>query len=429
MKRILFLLSFLLAFTAIQAQVVLPKGVIVGTGATKATLDADELKTIDGATSNLQTQLDGKAASANVYTKAQSDALVAPKANSTDVYTKAASDAITSLKANSADVYLKTQTYTQAETNSLISPKADASAVYTKTEVNSLVTPKADAASVYTKTEVNNLVSPKANASEVYTKAQADAITALKADKSATFTKAQVDSIADLKQSISDSISLRSVVYMKAEVDAALLLKANLSNVYTKSEVDAKVVASTFMNPIMMQMIELSVPVKAVPMFSTILLGGSNVMTDGRLNAVAYRIKDTISVTGVKYTLGTMGDYTEDNYNGVVLYAVSGTTLTEVTRTADDGTFWKKTANTIQTKDFPAPVELLPGFYIVASVWNASATVTAPSVNAFGSVTNSSGWTPGGMRLSGYLATPNPAASYVFGDFTNYSQLWGIWLY
>ena len=58
-------------------------------------------------------------ATINLYSKEQTDALLADKANSADVYTKAEADALITPKANSADVYTKT------ETNTLLNGKVD----------------------------------------------------------------------------------------------------------------------------------------------------------------------------------------------------------------------------------------------------------------------------------------------------------------
>jgi hypothetical protein len=61
----------------------------------------------------LNTSIDTKANSSNVYTKAQTDAALLLKANVADVYTKTASDAALTLKANAADVYTKTDADTK----------------------------------------------------------------------------------------------------------------------------------------------------------------------------------------------------------------------------------------------------------------------------------------------------------------------------
>lgn len=114
---------------------------------------------------------------------------VVPEASNADTldgkdstYFAAASEVEASLnnKANSADVYTKT------ETNELLAGKADIGASYTKTEADAKLATKANSTDVYTKGEVDTELAKKANIADVYTKEEANAELAKKANTSTT---------------------------------------------------------------------------------------------------------------------------------------------------------------------------------------------------------------------------------------------------
>eukprot|EP00730_Choanoeca_flexa_P003176 TRINITY_DN11316_c0_g1_i4.p1 TRINITY_DN11316_c0_g1~~TRINITY_DN11316_c0_g1_i4.p1 ORF type:complete len:678 (+),score=223.08 TRINITY_DN11316_c0_g1_i4:472-2505(+) len=192
----------------------------------------------------LQTLVNTKAASANVYTRTEVDNAVNVKANSADVYTKPESDAALALKADATTVYTKMEVdnaidvkahaddvYTKTEVDSAVNVKANSADVYTKTESDAALTLKANVADVYTRSEVDSAVDVKADEDKVYSKSEVDTFVAQKADKSSVYTRAQVDDAIKVKAHSDD-------VYTKTESDAALALKADASSVYTKSEVD-----------------------------------------------------------------------------------------------------------------------------------------------------------------------------------------------
>ena len=149
----------------------------------------------------------------DVYSKAETDALLDLKADKADTYTKEETNALLAEKADSDSVYTKT------ETDTLLSAKADADSVYTKSETDTLLSSKADKATTlagygitdaYTTTETDNLLSAKANSADVYTKTESDNKFAEKATTLAGY-------------GITDG-------YTKTEVDSALALKANLAS-------------------------------------------------------------------------------------------------------------------------------------------------------------------------------------------------------
>ena len=89
-----------------------------------------EFNTLSGKVDQNIADIAKKANSADVYTKGETDALIAPFAKSADVYTKGEADALINVKANASDVY------TKAEVNGELAKKLEASALtpYAKTE-------------------------------------------------------------------------------------------------------------------------------------------------------------------------------------------------------------------------------------------------------------------------------------------------------
>lgn len=184
--------------------------------------------TIAGTLSNqtdLQTALNEKADSADVYTKTETDNLLNAKADANSVYTKTETDDLLAAKADTDDVYTKT------EADNLLAEKADADQVYTKSETDTLLSAKADASAVYTTNEVDTLLSAKADSDDVYTKAEADALLSDKADADTVYTKTETDTLLGAKADVGDS-------YTKTEEDALLAVKANSADVYTKTQAD-----------------------------------------------------------------------------------------------------------------------------------------------------------------------------------------------
>lgn len=124
-------------------------------------------------------------------------------------------------------------------------------------------------------------------------------------------------------------------------------------------------------------------------------------LQDGQLMLCAYYLPFSATITGVKWWQVTQGNYTADNYNGVGLYTYSGGTLTLVASSTDDGTIWKATGNTMNSKAFSSPYSASAGVYYIGALLNFSG--TAPLNPAVG-------------------ATANKANGNV-GDFTNSAKI------
>lgn len=111
---------------------------------------------------------------------------------------------------------------------------------------------------------------------------------------------------------------------------------------------------------------------------------GAVTFTNSQLRIVALFINKPTTLTGVKVWVRTQGSYTGNLNNKVGLYSYSGGTLTLVASSTNDADLWKASANTYQSVPFSSTYNAAPGIYFVATLWNASATTTAP---AFGGVT------------------------------------------
>ena len=241
-------------------------------------VDNGEFETLDGATSNLQSQIDGIdtsgiAQNATDISNLQSD--VANKANAADVYTQteidtqqAAQDTEIGLKANAADVYTQTEIDTQqAAQDTEIGLKANAADVYTQTEIDTQqaaqdtqIGLKANAADVYTQTEIDTQqaaqdtqIGLKANAADVYTQTEIDTQQAaqdtqigLKANAADVYTQTEIDTQQaaqdteiGLKANAADVYTQTEIDTQQAAQDTQIGLKANAADVYTKTEADA----------------------------------------------------------------------------------------------------------------------------------------------------------------------------------------------
>jgi len=150
--------------------------------------------------------------------------------------------------------------------------------------------------------------------------------------------------------------------------------------------------------------------VKAVPIglnLSLNLATGTAFVTQRLiLNPVYLSAPSTI--TGVKWYQTTIGNYTANNYNGVGLYSVSGGTITLIASSTNDGTIWQTFATgTWGNKAFSSPLSnQVAGTYFIGALWNASATVTAPSIQTFtSSPTTVQSFDFTGGRLASILST------------------------
>jgi hypothetical protein len=105
---------------------------------------------------------------------------------------------------------------------------------------------------------------------------------------------------------------------------------------------------------------------------------------DGLLATNAYLVMidvvNSVTATGVMFVQTTQGDYTASNYNGVGLYSFSGGTLTLIASSKNEGALWKQPAPSVKRQNFSATVDLGPGQYWIAALYNRSAEVVQPFI-------------------------------------------------
>jgi hypothetical protein len=118
-----------------------------------------------------------------------------------------------------------------------------------------------------------------------------------------------------------------------------------------------------------------------------------------------YYIPQKDTITGVKYSLYTAGDYNQKDFNGIALYSESGGNLTQVAISANDSVFLCITANTLGTIDFTSPAVVDPGSYYVVLLYNYNSYVAHPDIYLCGSNLNTAlinNQFPNSNRLSAY---------------------------
>lgn len=118
-----------------------------------------------------------------------------------------------------------------------------------------------------------------------------------------------------------------------------------------------------------------------------------------------YYIPQKDTITGVKYSLYTAGDYNQKDFNGIALYSESGGNLTQVAISANDSVFLCITANTLGTIDFTSPAVVDPGSYYVVLLYNYNSYVAHPDIYSCDANLNTAlinNQFPNSNRLSAY---------------------------
>lgn len=99
-----------------------------------------------------------------------------------------------------------------------------------------------------------------------------------------------------------------------------------------------------------------------------------------RLYLLAVWVPSSMTITGVKFMQGTIGNFVASNFNGVGLYTLSAGTFTRVAVSANDGTLFSSgSASTLKAKAFTSTYSASAGLYYAALLYSASSTTTNPS--------------------------------------------------
>lgn len=150
-------------------------------------------------------------------------------------------------------------------------------------------------------------------------------------------------------------------------------------------------------------------------------------MTDGSVRFVCVIVPKSTTITGVMFYLGVQGDYTDDNNNKVGLYRYSSGTYTLVAQSANRGDLWKAAINTLVKEPFASPYSAEPGVYFVGYVWNASSTITAPSIRAIANaVTSTTGfdYTNNAKTVGAVAGTDLPSTQAASGIAVGTTRPW-----
>jgi hypothetical protein len=112
---------------------------------------------------------------------------------------------------------------------------------------------------------------------------------------------------------------------------------------------------------------------------NTVTLNTASTITLGNQVHIVFAItvpKDA-TLTGVRFFQNVTGVYTASNYNGIGLFSLSGTTLTLVAFTTNDGNIWKGSFG-MNSKAFSSPYVATRGTYYLGIVYSQSAQTTGP---------------------------------------------------
>jgi len=153
-------------------------------------------------------------------------------------------------------------------------------------------------------------------------------------------------------------------------------------------------------------------------------------MSDNNAHWSVCYTADTVTITGFRYVMQTAGNFTEDNTNGIALYSYSAGVATYLRATANDANIWKATAFTPTQVALTAPITIPPGYYLINALYNNSAQVAAPVIQAyFGGALTMSNLGMGvniSAKSSGQNTFPTP---YTMSGASNNLYIFGILCY
>jgi hypothetical protein len=134
-------------------------------------------------------------------------------------------------------------------------------------------------------------------------------------------------------------------------------------------------------------------------------------LTTARMYLYPFSWNKDDSIRGIAFFNRSATTLTQNNYNGVAIYSLSGGTLTRETFTANNGTFWDNTANTWKTQPI-TPFFLTRGTYYLGYQVSGSAgvpTIASGQIMQTGLTELPSAINPNGIEISTY--TPNATTS------------------
>lgn len=143
----------------------------------------------------------------------------------------------------------------------------------------------------------------------------------------------------------------------------------------------------------------------AAPIFCDMDASTTTALQDSDMFVVAIYLPKDTTLTGVRFSLGTQGDYTADGNNRIGLYKVSGTTATLVASTTNDPDTWKGAQYAWTDHAFSSPYEATKGGYYIGCLYNYSAQTAAPAIYSGEPIAlmNQSSFMGNSVRLRGFI--------------------------
>lgn len=86
------------------------------------------------------------------------------------------------------------------------------------------------------------------------------------------------------------------------------------------------------------------------------------------------------TVSSIAFMPGATGAFTGINFNGLALFSLSGSTITNIRSTANDPNIFKSTVGFWQQAALTSPITVTAGIYYVGVLWCSSATTTTPMI-------------------------------------------------
>jgi hypothetical protein len=121
--------------------------------------------------------------------------------------------------------------------------------------------------------------------------------------------------------------------------------------------------------------------------YDAYLVNSTATLVNGTMIFQAINLPNAQTLTGVSTLVGTAGNYTANNTNGVALYSYSGGTLTLVAQTgAGSGSTWG--SGGYNKIPFGATYSASAGMYYIVTLYCRSAETTPPAIRCIGSPTS-----------------------------------------
>lgn len=105
-------------------------------------------------------------------------------------------------------------------------------------------------------------------------------------------------------------------------------------------------------------------------------------LTDARAGFIAVWLPTRSTITGIAYGQSNPGSFTADAFNGIALYTLSGTTLTQIAVSANTSDAFNNSTGIWRKLPFTSQQTLNAGLYFVGYLYNSAAQTTAPVLRA-----------------------------------------------